>query len=149
MEVRRHRFCGCTGAAHTQRAYRRDVDPSADFVVKPLRTVTLGDVQAFADSLARLAPASRVRTLAAVKSLLSFGQRVGYLPLNVGVALRPPKVKNTLAERLLAEGATQRLLVLEPDLRNRVMLRLCYAAGLRVSELVGLKWRAPAAARQR
>jgi len=39
------------------------------------------------------------------------------------------------------EAPTQRLLALEPDLRNRVMLRLCYAAGLRVSELVGLKWR--------
>ena len=126
---------------HTQRAYQHDAQLLLDFVVKPLRAVTLRDVQVFADSLDSLAPASRVRTLAAVKSLLSFGQRVGYLALNVGAALRLPKVKNTLAERLLAEAPTQRLLALEPDLRNRVMLRLCYAAGLRVSELVGLKWR--------
>ena len=126
---------------HTQRAYRRDIDRFLDFVVKPLQAVTLADVQAFADSLDSLAPASRARTLAAVKSLLAFGQRVGYLTFNIGAAVRLPKLKNTLAERLLPEAATQRLLALEPDLRNRVMLRLCYAAGLRVSELVGLKWR--------
>ena len=98
---------------HTQRAYRHDAQLLLDFVVKPLRAVTLRDVQVFADSLDSLAPASRVRTLAAVKSLLSFGQRVGYVPLNVGAALRLPKVKNTLAERLLAEAPTQRLLALE------------------------------------
>jgi hypothetical protein len=40
-------------------------------VARPLTTVTLGDVQAFAGSLEGLAPSSRARTIAAVKSLLS------------------------------------------------------------------------------
>ncbi len=62
---------------HTQRAYRADVDRFLAFVTAPLATVTLGDVQAFSDSLAGLAPSSRTRTLAAVKSLLAFGQRTG------------------------------------------------------------------------
>jgi integrase len=34
-----------------------------------------------------------------------------------------------------------RLLPLEPDPRNRALLRLSCAAGLRVSELVALRWR--------
>lgn len=126
---------------HTVRAYRHDVERFCSCVGRPLRLVTLRDVQTFADTLSALAPASQARTLAAIKSLLAFGQRTGYLRLNVGAALRLPRVRNTLAERLLSEDAMRRVLALEPDLRNRVMLRLCYAAGLRVSELVGLKWR--------
>ncbi|NUB13687.1 tyrosine-type recombinase/integrase [Azospirillum brasilense] len=52
-----------------------------------------------------------------------------------------PPVKSTLAERILDEAAVHRLLALEPTPRNAVLLRLLYAAGLRVSELCGLTWR--------
>ena len=72
--------------AYTQRAYESDVERFLAFVAMPLGRVTLGDVQAFSDSLAGLAPNSRTRTLAAVKSLLAFGQRTGYLQLNVRAA---------------------------------------------------------------
>jgi integrase/recombinase XerD len=126
---------------HTQRAYHADVGRFVAFVARPLPRVTLGDVQAFADSLAGLAPSSRARTLAAVKSLLSFGQRIGYLPLNVGAAVKLPARKDTLAERILTEADIVRLLALEPDRRNQVLLRLLYVAGLRVSEIAELKWR--------
>ena len=89
---------------HTQ-ADRADVGCFLEFVAKPLPIVTLGDVQAFADELEHqeLAASSRVRTLAAVKSLLSFGQRIGYLPLNVGASLKLPPRTDTLAERILSE----------------------------------------------
>ncbi len=128
---------------HTQRAYRADVDRFLVFVATPLPTVTLGDLQAFADALAQqeLAPSSRVRTLAAIKSLLAFGQRTGYLPLNVGAALKLPPKKDKLAERILSETQVHRLLALEPSKRNQALLRLLYAGGLRVSELAALRWR--------
>ncbi len=128
---------------HTQRAYRADVARFSAFVATPLPTVTLGDLQAFADTLEQqtLAPSSRVRTLAAVKSLLAFGQRTGYLPLNVGAALKLPPKKGRLAERILSETQVHRLLALEPSKRNQALLRLLYAGGLRVSELAALRWR--------
>src|SRR6266542_2373168 len=85
-------------SVHTQRAYRADTDRFLPFVARPLTAVTLGDVLAFADSLEGLAPSSRARTLAAIKSLFSFGQRTGYLPLNVGAAVTLPARKHTLTE---------------------------------------------------
>ena len=126
---------------HTQRAYRSDVGHFLVFVGKPLPQVTLGDVQAFADSLLGLSPASRARTLSAVKSLLSFCHRLGYTPVDVGQAVRLPAIRGTLAARILSEGDVQRMLALEPAPRNRALLRLLYGAGLRVSELCALTWR--------
>ncbi len=109
-------------------------------VGKPLPAVTLGDVVAFAEGLTGLKDSSRAVTVAAVRSLLSFGHRTGYLLVNVGTAVEPPRVKDDLARRILDESSVYRLLDREPDLRNRLLLRLLYATGLRVSEACSLTW---------
>jgi integrase/recombinase XerD len=117
----------------TTRAYEADAVAFLSQVGKSLRTVTLGDVQGFVDALAGLAPASRARKISAVKSLLSFAHRVGFVVFNVGAPVRLPPVKATLAERILAEAEVLRLIHTEPDRRNATLLRLVYAAGLRIS----------------
>lgn len=126
---------------NTADAYRMELRRFLAFVDKPVRQVTLADVQGFADSLGRLAPASRARALAAVKSLFTFGHKLGYLPFDVARPVRLPRLRNQLAERILSERDTQRMLALEPNERNRGLLRLLYAAGVRVSEACGLRWR--------
>jgi integrase/recombinase XerD len=125
---------------HTQRAYRADVEHFLAWVRKPFVQVTLADLQGFADSLGELAPASRYRTLSAIKSLLSFAHRTGYLTYDVGRALRLPAVRSRLAERILPEADMHRVLSLETNPRNRAILTLLYAAGMRVSELCELCW---------
>src|SRR5690242_7377582 len=77
-----------------------------------------------------MATASQARRLSAVKSLLSFGHRTGYLALNVGAAVALPKIKQTLAERILSEDAVLQMLALERRPRNRAILRLLYLGGL-------------------
>ncbi len=62
---------------NTVRAYESDVGRFRAFVAKPLRTVRLADVQAFADSLGHLSEASQARSLSAVKSLVGFAHRLG------------------------------------------------------------------------
>jgi site-specific recombinase XerD len=126
---------------HTQRAYRADIERYRAGIGKPFRQITLSDLQQFADSLGDLAPTSRSRTLSALKSLLAFAHRIGYLPFDVGSALRLPAVRNQLAERILPEADLHRILSLEPNARNRTILTLLYASGVRVSELCGLSWR--------
>lgn len=125
----------------TQRAYAADIHRFCTGTAKPIPTITLRDLQDFADSLGVLAPASRYRVLSAVKSLLAFGHRIGYLAFDVGRALRLPAVRNRLAERIPAEADVHRILTLEPSGRNRIILLLLYASGVRVSELCTLCWR--------
>jgi site-specific recombinase XerD len=126
---------------HTRRAYASDVAGLQRHVGKPLAAVTLGDLQTWSGSFADLAPASRARRIGAAKSLLSFSERIGYLRFNVGAALRAPPIKNVLAERILDEADVIRLIVLERDPRNHALLRLGYIAGLRISEICGLRCR--------
>ena len=98
-------------------------------------------MQAFETSLAPRAPSTRTLILAGLKSLLSFGHRTGLLRVNVGAALRLHRPTDDLAERILTEPEVHRLLAAPDDPRDRALLRLAYAAALRVSELVGLRWR--------
>lgn len=126
---------------HTQRAYSADVADFRRRVAKPFAMVSLGDLQGWDGTLAHLAPSSRHRRLTAVKSLLAFGHRLGYLPFDVGRALRLPSRPNRLAERILEEPAVQRMLALETDARNHAILLTFYGSGMRVAELAGLRWR--------
>ena len=128
-------------SGNTMRAYRADVECFRRMAGKPLAQVTLSDLQEFAGALEKLAPASRCRTLSAIKSLLAFGHRIGCLPFDVGRVLHLPAVRNRLSEKILSEADLHRLLSLEPNLRNRAMLTLLYASAIRVSELCGLCWR--------
>ena len=139
-------------SANTRDAYGRDVRAFVDFADVPLQQLTLGHLQGWSDALegAGLAASTRSRKLSAVKSLLSFGHKVGYLIYNVGAAVGLPKQKDTLAERILPEAAVHRVLAVADaaaedgsfvQRRNALALRLFYASGGRVSELAGLRWR--------
>ena len=125
---------------HTQRAYQTDLRRFRGQVTKPLAAVTLTDLQSFADSLSGLKGSTRYRILSAVKSLLAFGHRTGYLAFDVGRVLKLPAVHDNLAQRILPEAEVHRMLSLEPNERNRALLTLFYASGARVGEICGLAW---------
>jgi integrase/recombinase XerD len=128
----------------TREEYRRDVNFFLAFLNgKPLQTVTLNDVQGYAQALELkgYAVSTQQRKIKAVKSLLSFGCRIGVLAVNVGELLKAPKGKDTLAERILTESQVLTMIALTEKQRDRVLIRFLYATGARVSELSRLKWR--------
>ena len=91
--------------ASTQTAYQRDLRQFWLFThTPPLRQITLRMLYDYADHLAGYAPATRARRPAVVKSLIAFAVRLGYLPFDVGRAIRSRRAKNTLAERIILRG---------------------------------------------
>src|ERR1039457_567460 len=129
-------------SGHTRRAYAAETARFLAFVQKPISWVTLTDLQAWAGELGQgsLKPASQNRAVTAVKSLVSFAQETGYLPFNVGGAVKLRPNRDALAQRILEESEVARLIEAAPAGRNRVLLKLLYVSGVRVSEICGLKW---------
>jgi integrase/recombinase XerD len=131
-------------SSNTCDGYRRDIRLFLNFIQnKPLQAVTLNDVQAFAHQLAARNYASETqrRRLVALKSLLTYGYDMEVLPRNVGKWIKLPKVKVTIAERILSEQQVMTILSLTVKQRDHALLRLLYATGCRVSEICALKWR--------
>ena len=124
----------------TQDQYRRTARRFLAFVNKPLHLVSLADIQGWQLSLDSLSSSSQRTALATIKSLLSFGHKIGVLSENVGLSMRSPKARDCLNERILSLDEVSAMINLETNLRNRLILLLLYSAGLRVSELCQLKW---------
>ena len=125
---------------HSQAAYRADVGRLWVFLGKPLQAITLGELQAFCDSLEG-AQNSKRRVISSVKSLYSFAQKLGYVHFNVAAALKAPKAKDELAARILSEDQVMAMIHKTANRRNELLLRLLYASGGRVSEICRLTWR--------
>lgn len=126
---------------HTRRAYERTAIELLAHVGRSLADLRVRDVQAWLDTLADKAPSTVRQRLAAIKSLLTFAYELGYIEFNAGRVLKAPSVKQTLAERILSEEQVLAMLHAESSPRNRVLLRVLYSSGLRVSEAVSLRWR--------
>jgi integrase/recombinase XerD len=134
---------------NTVLAYRRDIGTfqrylrdhgvyAADAVTPPLLTE-------FLEHLYRsgLASSSRARSLAAVRSLFRFLKQEGQIAVNPTVSLRSPSRARRLPKTLSLQDVIRLLEMplglLPEDLRDRAMVEVLYAAGLRVSELISLR----------
>jgi integrase/recombinase XerD len=106
------------------------------------RDLTVHLLLSYAETLQKdLSLNSQALALASVKSILSFGFKVGYLEKNLGAFLKIPKQTDQRVRKVLDESKIHEMIFSEPKIRNRLILRLLYSGGLRVSELCALKWR--------
>jgi len=145
-------------SAQTVRAYEGDLLRflaflAVDFLARPAEEIAPGEVDALAvrSHLAALAKGglgrrSQGRALSSIRSFFRFACREGILAANPAQGIPTPKAPKTLP-RHLRPGEIENLLEApagdEPAARrDRAILELLYATGLRVSELVGLDWRA-------
>ena len=134
-------------SANTLAAYRRDLAGYVEFLAG--RTLRLDQVteQVVEDYLAFLraagrAPASVARALVSVRALHRFLEDEGAMRGNPAGDVGPPRVPASLPKALNEEEVEALLGAVVGDdavaRRDRAMLEVLYACGLRVSELVGL-----------
>jgi len=132
---------------NTLTAYAQDMRLFQDFLEK--RETRLEDVTddtiflylKFAHD-AELTPRSRARKLACLRGFFAYAVAEGWLAANPAKLIETPKLPKDLPDVLTREEV--KTLLAEPDcktnlgFRDRAMLELLYACGLRVSELISL-----------
>lgn len=134
---------------NTLEAYSRDIGTYLSFLERSGCTepgqVRPTDVASFISGLktSGLAPRSRARALSAVRMFHRFLVIENYCPLNPTAVIESPRVAGKLPS-VLSTAEVEALLIAPAgsslaEIRDRAMLQLLYATGLRVSELVSLK----------
>jgi integrase/recombinase XerD len=135
-------------ARNTLDAYRRDLEQLVAFASaadRDVTSLTRSELEEFVRQAmaSGLAPSSTARLVAAVRGFFRFLRVTGAIAQNPADDLRAPRAFATLP-RFLALDDVDRLIA-APDtaspigLRDRALIEVLYATGLRVSELVGLR----------
>jgi integrase/recombinase XerD len=135
-------------ARNTVEAYARDLQILLGFTEtsrSPIAAQTHQDLERFVRELmeAGRSPRSVARVVACVRGFYRFLLRDGRVDVNPADGLLPPKAWKTLP-RYLSVDEVDRLMS-QPDtetargLRDRALIELLYATGMRVSELLGVR----------
>lgn len=135
-------------SGHSLEAYIRDIGKLATYLI-PLQTQVLdvkeNNILDFLKDLHSLGieASTQARCLSGIRSFFQYLVYEGRIPLDPTVHIKSPQKGRKLPDTLSFDEIT---LILEANdmstnegVRNRTMLEFLYGAGLRVSELVGLK----------
>ncbi|GAB4243871.1 MAG: site-specific tyrosine recombinase XerD [Acidobacteriota bacterium] len=136
-------------ATNTVQAYERDLRAFLDYLKRHRRElpeVGRAELMGYLQELyERLAPRSVARKIVSLRSFFRYLVLDGLLSRDPTEALESPRTWRTLPAYLTKEEVERLLEAPELDspqgLRNRAMLEVLYATGLRVTELVRLRWR--------
>src|SRR5438128_3396007 len=134
-------------SANTLESYARDIAKLQNWANKNHKQIEMlerKDLREWIASMSRggLAPSSVSRAVSAARGFFRFLMLDGHIKRHPAEDLHTPQRRSYLP-RFLTEEEMERLL-LAPDIftdsgvRDRAMLEVMYAAGLRVSELCGL-----------
>lgn len=124
---------------HTLRAYRRDLEIFFGFLEeKRMSVVDQNVITFFVGYLLKYGLDARTvaRKLSSLKSFFKTLKKMGIVTENPAAGIKTPKTKKHLPGFLTYEQVKQGLEIGDP--RDKAIIELLYACGLRASELVGL-----------
>lgn len=135
-------FVATKRSANTQTQYSHSIAMLLGFVGKPLGAMTLQDAVDYHTWLKeQYKSAHSVKLhINVAKALCAFGVKLNYLRTNVFAVIKPDATPEVTHKRILTEEQTFKLIDAPERQRDKLLLRLVYAAGLRVSEVCGLVW---------
>lgn len=123
-------------------AYIHDLLKLKKFTKKDLIKTTKSDLEKFNKTLNELDPKSKARVISSIKSFYKYEMIKGNVCENISNVLIIPKFKKSIPDILSIEEVDNLLDIEVIDhisARNKAMLELMYASGLRVTELINLK----------
>ena len=123
-------------------AYIHDLLKLKKFTKKDLIKTTKSDLEKFNKTLNELDPKSKARVISSIKSFYKYEMIKGNVSENISNVLIIPKFKKSIPDILSIEEVDKLLDIEVIDhisARNKAMLELMYASGLRVTELINLK----------
>ncbi|RHP02599.1 tyrosine recombinase XerD [Firmicutes bacterium AF36-19BH] len=135
---------------NTELSYRRDLYQLADFLRAQYQMTRVEDLTAtalygyirFLEKKQRKA-ATISRNIASIRAFCHYLVREGVLMMDVSETLKAPRVEKKLPGVLSPEEVERLMDAVQgtspKELRDKAMLELLYATGIRVSELIGLK----------
>ena len=136
-------------SGNTEVSYERDLKKMEQFLseagIKKLQQVTATDLNSYILYLEKIGrkPSTISRSIASMKAFFHYLFRENLIDVDPSEQLKAPKIEKKLPQ-ILSEKETARLLeqpggTSPKDLRDKAMLELLYATGIRVSELIHLK----------
>jgi len=111
-------------------------------VGKPLQAIKYPDLADWLDGLnnSDLSINTRRLKVNAIRSLFAFAHELGYIRINPAKLIKPPAKEETKHRKMLSEEEIVRLVSADLNARDQAILRVLYSSGMRVSELINLRW---------
>lgn len=134
---------------NTEMSYRRDLEKVRLFLeargITDVRKASAKDLQEYISSLEgqHFAAATVSRNIASIKAFFHYLESEGILSEDISGVLKAPKIEKKIPEILSMEEVVR--LLEQPsgntpkEIRDKAMLELLYATGIRVSELISLQ----------
>lgn len=150
QEYRHYLYGELNLSVNTCKSYLHNAQKYVDYIIKTKKItsaedITLDDIRQYLKLLKRngMCSASQARNLTAIKSFHGFMFLERYTTKNISKLVESPKIEKKLPTILSIDEVAQLLdhlpLNNPADIRDKAMIEMTYACGLRVGELVALQ----------
>jgi len=136
-------------STNTQLSYQRDLKKFKTFCdskgISSVKNLTAKDLKAYVDVMGeeQFKPATVSRNIASIKAWIHFMMDEGVIKEDITRTLKVPKIEKKIPEIMTMNEVVT--LLEQPvgnnpkEIRDKAMLELLYATGIRVTELISLK----------